>query len=405
MASQEYVRRFAGKKPSQLSGAEKAGAYRWLSRGLLEAFETFVARADTADFGLYGAFYEFQWPEALAALKRAADAGATVRILYDGIAAIHKAGIEGLCEPRTTGKLMHNKFVVLMQHDAPIAVWTGSTNLTENGIFGHSNCAHVIEDPAIAAAYLQFWQELRTNPERTTEQTWMAASNPRPPDPWDADVTAVFSPRNGLAVLDWYAEIAASAKQALFMSFAFGMHRKFQAVYEQPDDVLRFALMDKEGSGTGLAQGRIDIGRIRRRRNVVVAVGNRIVTNAYDRWLVETGGLSSNVQWVHTKYMLVDPLGDDPVIVTGSANFSEPSTNVNNENMLVIRGDTRAADIYLGEFMRLYSHYAFREAVKIARERGDTDWQPNHLAPDSSWLSSYFQTGQRSLRRRYFAGT
>ncbi len=32
--------------------------------------------------------------------------------------------------------------------------------------------------------------------------------------------------------------------------------------------------------------------------------------------------------------------------------------------MLVIRGDKRIADIYFGEYIRLYAHYAFREAVK-----------------------------------------
>jgi hypothetical protein len=29
--------------------------------------------------------------------------------------------------------------------------------------------------------------------------------------------------------------------------------------------------------------------------------------------------------------------------------------------MLIIRGDMRVADIYLGEFMRMYRHFAFRD--------------------------------------------
>jgi hypothetical protein len=37
--------------------------------------------------------------------------------------------------------------------------------------------------------------------------------------------------------------------------------------------------------------------------------------------------------------------------------------------MLVIKNDTRVADIYLGEFMRLHSHYAFRQAVAIFLEQ------------------------------------
>jgi len=105
---------------------------------------------------------------------------------------------------------------------------------------------------------------------------------------------------------------------------------------------------------------------------------------------------------VHTKFMLVDPLSEQPVVITGSANFSEPSTDENNENMLVIRGDTRVADIYLGEYMRLYSHYAFREAV--ARKWGGKTWNPGHLDSTEGWSKEYFVKGsERDSRRRYFA--
>lgn len=38
------------------------------------------------------------------------------------------------------------------------------------------------------------------------------------------------------------------------------------------------------------------------------------------------------------------------------------------ENMLVIRGDEQIADIYFGEFLRLYSHYAFRDANRELHE-------------------------------------
>jgi len=74
--------------------------------------------------------------------------------------------------------------------------------------------------------------------------------------------------------------------------------------------------------------------------------------------------------------------------------------------MVVIRGSKRVADIYLGEFMRSYSHYAFREAVAIAREKGETDWKPQFLVPDAGWQGDYFKKGtSRWLRRRYFAGS
>jgi phosphatidylserine/phosphatidylglycerophosphate/cardiolipin synthase-like enzyme len=106
--------------------------------------------------------------------------------------------------------------------------------------------------------------------------------------------------------------------------------------------------------------------------------------------------------------MLVDPLGESPIVITGSANFSEASTNTNEENMLVIRGDTRVADIYLGEFMRSFAHYAFREALFRQQQAGASaeSWTPQFLVPDASWLGDYFKPGSgRALKRRYFAGT
>ena len=419
VASQEYARRFQDIPPSKLSGEQKDAAYRWLSRGLHEALLAFIDRAEGPDFGLFGAVYEFQWADALGALRDASSKGATVRVVFDDIAnksgphtkneqAITDSQIKGLTVPRTTGKLMHNKFLVLTRKGKPQAVWTGSTNWTENGLFGHFNCGHIVDDPKLASAYLDYWNELATNPEAAAEKSWAADENPNPPSPWDSDLTAVFSPHRGDKILDWYAEIAGGAKQALFMTFAFGMDKRFKDVYREQDDVLRFALMEREGNGAGLKQARKDIDVIRRRPNVVVAIGNHIVTNTFDRWLKEMAQLAPqvNVHWVHTKIMLVDPLSRTPTVLTGSANFSEASTDTNNENMLVIRGDTRIADIYLGEYMRLYSHYAFREVVAKAKDWNKVEWQPSHLVSNPSWQDDYFKPGtERFWRRRYFAQT
>ena len=133
-----------------------------------------------------------------------------------------------------------------------------------------------------------------------------------------------------------------------------------------------------------------------------------MITNRFDRWLavLRKATAEAHVKCIHTKYMLVDPLGKAPVVVTGSANFSEASTCTNNENMIVIRNDQRVADIYLGEFMRMYSHYAFREAAAIwqAQHPGE-EWQPGNLVPSDGWQTDYFTPGhQRFLRRQYFAG-
>jgi phosphatidylserine/phosphatidylglycerophosphate/cardiolipin synthase-like enzyme len=81
--------------------------------------------------------------------------------------------------------------------------------------------------------------------------------------------------------------------------------------------------------------------------------------------------------------MRVDPLGANPLVVSGSANFSHASTMNNDENMLIIRGNSRVADIYLGEFMRLYRHFAFRDW--LTQHPGADEVQVGHLDETDQW--------------------
>jgi len=417
IASQEYARKFQNKKPSEVGQP----AYEWLSRGLLEAIIAFIKRAKDASFGLRGAFYEFQWKAVLDELGSARERHVDVQIVFDAIdnaahdpvdkneEAIADAGIGDFCGGFVNGKLMHNKFLVLTRNGKPVSVWTGSTNLTENGLFGHLNCGHAVDDKRVAQGYLDYWNELKADPGAAALRKYTGQNTPTPPNPPAAGTTLVFSPQKGLATLNRYGDLADRAQHGLFMTFAFGMSEVFHPVYEKDDEVLRFALMEKEGNGAGLAKAKEYISKLRKRPNVVVAVGHNIVMNEFDRWLKEISSAvaNANVRWVHTKFMLVDPLSDEPIVVVGSANFSAASTDTNEENMLVIRGDTRVADIYLGEFMRSFAHYAFREAVYIHTQQGgrEDDWKPQFLATDAAWLDRYGPAGSAGdLKRRYFSG-
>ncbi len=404
-ASQEYARRFQNKKPSEVGQA----AYTWLSRGLVEALLAFIAKAKDSSFGIHAAVYEFENQLVMAALKKAKSRGAVVKVIYDAAGAktdneksIAAAKIKTLTVPRTNAKIAHNKFFVLTKQGVPTEVWTGSTNLTENGIYGHSNLGHIIRDKEVAAAFLAYWHELKGDPERKGLSAWTSAHPITPIEPVPTGTTAIFSPRSGLSALDWYAEIARAADRGLFMTFAFGMNERFVSVYERQDAILRYALMEKKGMTKEQAA---EIDRVRKLPNVTVAVGARVEINRFDRWLAEITKIDpgAHVLYVHTKYMLVDPLGDDPIVVTGSANFSKAGTDTNDENMLVIRGNKQVADIYLGEFMRLFTHYAFREW--LSREK-TTPQEKRPLSPTDAWLDQgYYQPGtDRALRRVYFAG-
>jgi phosphatidylserine/phosphatidylglycerophosphate/cardiolipin synthase-like enzyme len=411
IASQAYANRFGNRDPDDV-GAE---AYAWLSRGLHEALIDFIGQANDHTFSLRAAIYEFQYPDVLDAFHSADADGADVKIIYDAKnnskgpkkkneAAIKGEQIKPLCIPRTanTSYIAHNKFIVLLKDNKPISVWTGSTNVTTNGIFGHLNVGHVIRDPKIAAQYLNYWTTLSDDPEAKDLKPVTVKATPAPRDvaPKDGRI-AVFSPRSNLDALDWYVDMMAKAKAAAFLTGAFGVPAPFVDLLKTQTDVVRYILLEKPGQSAD-AGAILDEIRAVRPNQVVVGPPKWFSLNAFDKWLEERKNpFSENVEYIHTKFLLVDPLGDDPWVVTGSANFSEASTNRNDENMLVIRGNGRVTDIYLGEFMRIYNHLSFRSWA--AGKTTDELNQISYLDPNGGWIGDFYKPGtRRTLQREYF---
>ena len=78
--------------------------------------------------------------------------------------------------------------------------------------------------------------------------------------------------------------------------------------------------------------------------------------------------------------------------------------STNDENMLIISGNTRLADIYLTEFMRLFTHFRFRywsqHAPTIAAGLITPDDQGRELKPDSSWSADFYDPTSRWCRER-----
>ena len=101
-------------------------------------------------------------------------------------------------------------------------------------------------------------------------------------------------------------------------------------------------------------------------------------------------GLNTHVMYIHSKFMIFDPLSNDPIIVTGSANFSDDSVKDNDENMMIIRGNLRIADIYFSEFMRLFNHYYFRTVLENLKFAGETPSDDSlFLTPNDTWQQKY----------------
>jgi len=411
--SQAYARKFdKTKKPDQTKPESEQMV--WLSRGLFEALTGFIKLAagdDAADFRLRAMLYEFHYLPVGRAFKEAADAGADVDIRYeaqsykdDNEAMIKKAGIKALCKPqKSRGGIRHNKFIVLIHKDVPVAVWTGSTNLSAGGIFGHSNVGHAIWDHDVAQRYLKYWERLadaKVKASTLLGANLAAEATPALNDlpPKDRSLT-LYSPRDdkkSLAPLRWYAKRMGSDHRIICSTFAFNLDDVFREVLETDDDTLRYAVFDKN-PGKGVEDQIFTID------NAVIAPGAILAKGDLENFLGERlTGFNRNL-YIHDKFILVDPLGSDPIVITGSANFSGASQSANDENMVVIRANKRVADIYFGEFMRIFDHLYSRYIVKKMKELNKDDPDAGFLKEDSTkWVPQNFKKGRKDLRRRYF---
>jgi phosphatidylserine/phosphatidylglycerophosphate/cardiolipin synthase-like enzyme len=412
-ASQEYMRRFGDRAPDKVPDNK---AFDWLSRGLYEALVKFITSCEPGKHSLRIAAYEFNHEPLLKVIEETIANGVDIKIVYDAkkavpgkkntdlVALYH---LDNVSTPRTTypSGISHNKFIVKLEDEEPIAVWTGGTNFSDGGIFGHSNVAHVVEDADIASLFLQYWNSLEQDLDHKKLPTAVEGISNIPPIDLPVGTSALFSPRKSLDALTYYGDLALTAKDGLFMTFAFGMNKTFKDVYRNSEAGFRLALLEKKTRPyrkTEEAEKLADEKEIQDLRNMpenIFAVGNFIRTNEFDGWVEERlTGLNSNVNYVHNKFMLIDPLSDDPIVIGGSANFSDASTIKNDENMLLVRGNTRVADIYIGEFMRLFSHFSFRESLQWR----NVNEPPKPLRIDDWWESSFGDT-PNSAKRKYFA--
>jgi PLD-like domain len=415
-ASQAFAKKYRRDFPTDVEGSE---SWDWLARGLNTAFTDFVARANGPGWGLRGAFYEFTWRRAATAFRDAAAKGADVRLVIHGRdtdkgtkdedhtaanarANVTAAGIEALVTWRTAevnSALQHNKFLVLTQNGVPKAVWTGSTNLSDGGVYGHSNVGHLITDATVAAAFNAYWNQLVDNANTTDDlRTWLAANNPiatvaAPTAP----MTTVFSPHSGQDILKWYGRLFDGAIASAHITGAFGLNKVFYPALERDRPIIRNVLLDKPPASTSTPIPVSD-------PDVRVAHGAKFDT-PIAQWAGEQlTGFNTHVRYVHTKIILIDPLTATPTVLTGSANYSPNSTSSSEENTVIIVGNQRVADIYLTEYYRIFMHLAARQFLQDPEPTVVPDWA--YLSEDDTWTAKYLEADSwRTHLRQLIAGT
>jgi phosphatidylserine/phosphatidylglycerophosphate/cardiolipin synthase-like enzyme len=411
-ASQAYATKF-GAPPAELTPEKRAAAMTWLSRGLQEALRAFITDDVTPQTVIRAAAYEFTEPTVLAAFAQAHAQGADVKVIYHdkpndpestaNEQAIAAAGLDpALLIARHHPVIAHNKFIVRATRAADGTVtgervWTGSTNMSQGGIFGHSNVGHAVRLPAVAAAYLAYWAELSGDPVAKPLKAWVSANSPfAAVTPDVPGVSTVFSPRGDLKPLNWYAAVFTDSRWTAHLTLPFGMDNKhFEPAIAAmaAGGPLRFVMLDEQDDHQDTWS---------RNPAIQVAVGAEGGPDIMSRWAKETlTGFNTYVDYLHTKILLAGVLSDTPLTISGSANWSEASTDANDENMLVIAGDQDVADVYFTEYMRIFDHfYARYWAKKLGADAADVH---SFLAEDDSWQKPYWENGPKGMQRNFYA--
>lgn len=407
-ASQAFSRKFSDLN-RQMEEARKQGKLRdfqlspealtWLSRGLLEQIIAFLAQAVDSSWAVDIAIYEYELEAIAHAVEAAHKRGAEVRVVYhakpgDPQTGINEASLAPIPaerkRPRITSSICHHKFIVLSRLRkgvrTPTAVLCGSTNFTENGVYRQANVVHVVNRPDTAKEYLTLFEQLFGGANQGATRQFINEFDKIDLTP---PLFSGFSPRSIPEDLSAFASAISGAKRDVLFCTAFDLDDSIEnALIGQPNDsILRFGIENQRSQISGFHADRT--------ANFAAAA---MLREGLEGFLREsTMGQKGNIL-IHSKVIIVDFTSDNPIVISGSHNFSKAASRNNDENYLIIRGDTDVADAYGCEVLRIYDHYRFRfKVTQPAKARG---FRPFALDTDDSWTNSYFTAGSLKMLDR-----
>jgi len=331
-----------------------------VSLGLLEAKQldhaiddtliNYINRAqESIDFTIYN-FNNTGISNISDALNAAHDRGVVVRVVYDGN--IDASGVESL--NAAIGKIaspvseyplygiMHNKFVVFdadaADPDQPI-VWTGATNFTDGQINTDPNNVVIVQDKSLAKAFQLEFNE-------------MFGSDGAQPDAG----TAKFGPDKADNTPHEF--IIGGNRVECYFSPSDGTHSQILNTIATADYSIHIATMLI--TKTDIAYDLVEKNE--------AGMDVKVLINNFDQYgepIVETlkESLDEDVRVtgetgiMHHKYMIVDQAeaGSDPILLTGSHNWSSSAQFRNDENTLVFH-DQAVANAYYQEFVERFAN-------------------------------------------------
>ena len=285
--------------------------------------------------------------------------GVKIRMVYDHRDGNIQALVQDLInagirvQQRPVGSnIMHNKFFIFDARDnssfSDDWVWGGSANITNAQFYDDAQNVIIIQDQALCNTYTREFEEMwgsHNNINNSANAKFGAAKLDNTPHLFNIKgrkVECYFSPSdNPSAQIENMIGVNTN-KSIYFCAFAFTRFQianKMKTQFQPPNKYVRGVFDNGNGTDPSSVYPEMK------------GIGGSTPWNPpAPVYLDGESGL------LHSKYILIDPdlPTSDPIVETGSYNFSTAATTGNDENFLLIY-DSLVANQYLQDFAKRYT--------------------------------------------------
>ncbi|HEV7785924.1 MAG TPA: hypothetical protein VGQ28_11350, partial [Thermoanaerobaculia bacterium] len=96
--------------------------------------------------------------------------------------------------------------------------------------------------------------------------------------------------------------------------------------------------------------------------------------------------LGASMVNIHSKVIVLDPFGENPVVMTGSHNLGFKASNANDDNLVIIEGNAPLAAAYAINIIAIFQTYRWNSYVEMHRKDPKV-W--HGLVDNDQWQASY----------------
>jgi phosphatidylserine/phosphatidylglycerophosphate/cardiolipin synthase-like enzyme len=288
--------------------------------------------------------------------------------------------------------LGHNKFLVVCDKDKhPIAVWTGSTNWTKTGLCTQINNGFIIRNAATAQIYLDQWQRLLDAKSAFTDALVAANTQPKASQIGQSKLDIWFTKTKGKVDLDALNQIILNAQEAvLFLMFSPGKKELYKTIVDRwknsPNLYMLGVVSDQPNLDDETKLDATIFGTSGKKGLGLKIVQPEGIATPFASWAetVTRNDFKANIgnAIVHSKLVVVDPF-TNPIVITGSHNFSTNASAKNDENFVIVRGNTNLALAYASHIQSVYHHYRWLSFLSYKLSKGQDPWQ--YLVNSDGW--------------------